>query len=187
MIEREHIVAALIEAAGGQLVGRVRLQKSVYLLQQLGFGTSLPFEYHHYGPYSRDLDNATTDAKAFHLVREDYEHRKSDGAMFSIFKLEPEVETNDEIFGQLGRQRASELVQRFSATNVTVLELAATVDWLWRWEKIEDWHSEIIKRKGQKVQGGRLDKAITLLQSLELSPPQSAPHTRIGSHSYSTR
>lgn len=171
MIEREYIVAALIAASGGQLVGRVRLQKALYLLERLDFGTDLPFEYHHYGPYSRELDNATADARAFDLVDEEFARRQSDGAMFSIFKLKGAPAIDEALYGELGRARTAELMQKFVATNVTVLELAATVDWLWRFEKIADWRSEIAKRKGRKVQGGRLEKSIELLGELGLKPP----------------
>lgn len=174
MIEREDIVAALVAAAPGQqLISRVRLQKTAYLLEQLGLGRCLPFEYHHYGPYSRELDNAVGDAEAFGLLDEEFGNRKSDGATFSIFKLRPGQSIKDEAYGQLGRRRASELIAQFASTNVTVLELAATVDWLWRYEDVADWHTEITRRKGRKVQGGRLEKAIDLLRLLALPPPPS--------------
>ena len=177
MIEREDIVTALVAAAPGQqLISRVRLQKTAYLLKLLGLGGDLYFEYYHYGPYSRELDNAIGDAEAFDLVHEEFAHRKSDGAMFSIFKLRPGQVAKDEAYAELGRGKAAELIALFSSTNVTVLELAATVDWLWRYEKILDWRAEITKRKGKKVQGGRLEKAVDLLRSLGLSPPSSAAH-----------
>lgn len=131
----------------------------------------LGFEYHHFGPYSRELDNAVADARAFGLIHEEYEHRRSDGAMFSIFELVPGVMVEDAVYGHLGRDRAADLVSRFAGTNVTVLELAATLDWLWRFEGITDWRTEITKRKGRKVLGGRLDKAVDLLRSLGLDPP----------------
>jgi hypothetical protein len=44
------------------------------------------------------------------------------------------------------------------------------VDWLWRVERCRDWKAEITKRKGLKVRGGRLDKAIELLGKLGLPP-----------------
>ena len=43
MKEREDIVAAVVEAAGGTLIGRVRLQKAVYLLDRLGLESGLSF------------------------------------------------------------------------------------------------------------------------------------------------
>jgi uncharacterized protein YwgA len=171
-MEREHIVAAVTAAAGGELTGRVRLQKTVYLLDRLGLNSGFEYEYHHYGPYSRDLDNATVDARAFDLVEEKFDHRRSDGAMYSVFRLKSDVD--DKAYGGLGRERAGELVRKFAKTNVTVLELAATVDWLCREEKYTDWRSEITKRKGVKVQGGRLDRAVALLDELGLSPATAA-------------
>ena len=57
MKEREDVVAAIVEAAGGQLTGRVRLQKAVYLLDHVGLNSGFEYDYHNYGPYSRDLDN----------------------------------------------------------------------------------------------------------------------------------
>jgi uncharacterized protein YwgA len=170
--EREDIVAAVIAAAGGQLTGRVRLQKTVYLLDRLGLNSGFEYDYHHYGPYSRDLDNAMADAKAFQLIEETFDHRVSDGAMYSIFRLKSEVEK--EALGHLGWGRAEELVKLFARTNVTILELAATIDWLWREDGLGDWRTEITRRKGVKVQGGRLEKALALLAEIALDPPEPA-------------
>lgn len=172
-MEREHIVAAILSAAGGEMVGRVRLQKSAYLLEQLGLRSGFSFDYHHYGPFSRDLDNAVADAKAFGLVGERFEHRQSDGATYSVFTLKGPPESPR--FGKLTAERAQDLVRRFVQTNVTVLELAATIDWLWRVEHYADWHSELTKRKGAKVRNGRLEKAVQLLQELDLGPPAVQP------------
>lgn len=173
MIEREDIATAIVGAApGGELIGRVRLQKTAYLLEQLGFSAGLPFEYHHYGPYSRELDNAVADARAFEKLEEKIEHRKSDGASFSRFRLTDGTKPKAQIYRAMGRDRVSAFVAQFAQTNVTVLELAATVHWLAFKEKVGDWRVEIRKRKGQKVQGGRLERALELLAELGLSPPE---------------
>jgi uncharacterized protein YwgA len=171
MIEREHVVAAVIAAAGGELIGRVRLQKAVYLMDRLGLDSGFSYDYHHYGPFSRDLDNATVDATAFDLVEEKIERRQSDGAAYSVFKLKGH--SKPEAYRKLGKEKAEELARLFAATNVTVLELAATIDWLWRSEKFKDWRSEITKRKGIKVQSGRLEQAIALLAKMGLPAPES--------------
>ena len=173
MTEREDIVFAVVAAAPeGRLTSRLRLQKSVYLLDVLGLRSGFAYEYHHYGPYSRELDNATADAVALNLVREQIAHRVSDGASYSIFETKHGRDAKQEAYGALGGERVRGLVTRFAGINVTVLELAATIDFLWRAEKIKDWRSEIAKRKRAKVGGGRLDKAIELLESLGLPPPE---------------
>ncbi len=170
-VNREDIVTAIIAAADGRLTSRVRLQKSAYLLDRLGLKSGFGYEYYHYGPFSRDLENATVDARAFDLLKETFGRRGSDGAMYSIF--ETDIELNDDALGKLTVSKAKKLMQRFVETNVTVLELAATIDWLWRFEKVKDWKSEIKKRKGVKAKEERLQKAIDLLKELKLQPPSS--------------
>lgn len=54
---REKIVSSVVAAAGGKLVGRVRLQKIIYLLDQLGLNSPYSYQYYHYGPYSEELSN----------------------------------------------------------------------------------------------------------------------------------
>jgi hypothetical protein len=173
-MEREDIVTAVLAAGGGSLIGRVRLQKAVYLLDQLGLNSGFSYEYHHYGPYSRDLDSATADAKAFGFIEEEFKHRQSDGAMYSVFSLSPVAAISEEAYGNLPPERASKLTRLFADTNVTVLELAATIDWLWREEKHPDWRAEITKRKGVKIRSGRLDRAVDLLREIGLAPPMTA-------------
>jgi uncharacterized protein len=102
------------------------------------------------------LDNGTADAKAFGIIEERFEHRQSDGAMYSIFTAKTSEVGPDFAYGTLGVKRARELTELFGRTNGTILELAATIDWLWRQEKYDDWQREISKRKGAKVRNGRL-------------------------------
>lgn len=169
MKSHKDIVYAVVNAAPEhKLASRVRLQKTVYLLQEIGFDSSLKFQYYHFGPYSRELDLALTDAHESGLVCESQAKRQSDGATYSMFKANP---TDKHIsFGGLTEQRAKELIAKFSTTNVTVLELAATAHWLGNAEKIADWRNETVKRKGIKTENGRLDRAIDLLKELKLTP-----------------
>jgi uncharacterized protein len=94
--------------------------------------------------------------------------------MYSIFQLSPAAPLNEQAYGSIRPERVSELVGLFSRTNATVLELAATIDWLWRKERCEDWTREITKRKAVKVRNGRLERAVELLRSIGLPPPTTA-------------
>lgn len=176
MMEREHIVAAVVAAGGGQLISHVRLQKTFYLLEQLGLQSGFKFYYHHFGPYSAELESALLDAKAFDLLEEETCFRQRDGARYSVFRLKQGAEQPDieEDFGRLSREEVERMVRKFSQTNITILELAATIDWLWRFERSSDWHDEISRRKNVKVQGGRLQRAIELLEELGLAPEEAA-------------
>ena len=159
MMEREEIVAVLLKAAGGELVGRVRLQKAVYLLDRLGLESGFHYEYHHYGPFSRDLDNAVADAEALGLVEEEYCRRQVDGARYSIFKRTTRnVELPTKI-GQLNEEALKRYLYSFAEVNVTVLELATTANWLAEEEGCNDWKEALCRCKGPTVEGGRLDRA----------------------------
>ena len=167
MQNREQLVAAIIASAPEhKLVSRVRFQKIAYLLEQLGCHLGFEFSYHHYGPFSHDLERAILDAKAFGLIKEELAHRQSDGASYSIFQLsESGVDANTPDV-----QRFKSQIKIFAHSNVTILELAATAHWISSVEKISNWKDEIIKRKGIKTESGRLEKALNLLKELNLPP-----------------
>lgn len=164
--EPEHYVADIVGAAGGRLVSRIRLQKIAYLLDQLGAESGFDYSYHHYGPYSRDLDSAILDAEAFNLVNEDFGYRKSDGARYSIFVHR----AKEKEFSCLKDDHLRNVAKRLASQNVTVLELAATAHWLAEVEKVDDWKSEIRRRKGSKTDNGRLEEATKLLAEVGLPP-----------------
>ena len=60
--------ARIILDAGGELVGKTRLQKVAYILEITGLGFGFVFEYRHYGPFSEDLANGLVDAEVQRLI-----------------------------------------------------------------------------------------------------------------------
>ena len=170
MMKREDMVAVLLKASGGQLVGRVRLQKTAYLLDRLGLESGFHYEYHHYGPFSRDLDNAVADAEAFELLVETFGRRQVDGARYSIFKLTADHLELPPKIGKLSKAMLRRYLQTFTEANITVLELAATANWLAEEEDRNDWQEALRRRKGPKVEDGRLDRALDLLHKVGLRP-----------------
>ena len=71
---------SIVHDAGGELVGRTRLQKVAYLCQLAGFSADFPFEYRHFGPFSEELADAMQIAIGLKRVRED-ERRTNWGAV----------------------------------------------------------------------------------------------------------
>lgn len=168
MSESEKLVADVVRAAGNRIVGRVRLQKMVYLLDQLGLNSGFKYSYHHYGPYSESLADAVEFAKAFGLIDEETDYRISDGVPFSIFEsLKPSGET--QVLNRPEMSSAINAMQRYSAT---VLELAATIHWLINKEKIQSWQTELERRKGVKADLPRVLEAVALLREIGLSPSE---------------
>lgn len=169
MTELDQIVAGTVALApDGELVGRIRLQKIVYLMEQLGLKSGAGFSYHHYGPYSEALYAAVEDAKFWGRLEEQTMSRASDGAPYSAFRAKDAPPTDK--LGQLPVKRARELLAKLTPVHSTVLELAATIHWLAFKEKVADWRAEIEKRKAGKTSSGRLEKAEALLKELGLAP-----------------
>ena len=54
-------IAAIIRDAGGEIVGRTRLQKVTYLLTVTGLEDRFSFAYKHYGPFSESVATAVSD------------------------------------------------------------------------------------------------------------------------------
>ncbi|WP_311272552.1 MULTISPECIES: hypothetical protein [unclassified Rhizobium] len=165
-IEPENRIAEIISAAGGKLVSKIRLQKIVYLLDQINDEHNFDFVYYHFGPFSRDVENAVLDGEAFGLIKEEEAFRSSDGAKYSIFTVSEPVED----YKFLHTKELKDLTNNLANENVTVLELAATAHWLFTYENISDWETEIRRRKGSKNDSGRLEKAKQLLLKISLHP-----------------
>ncbi len=167
MPQLDDLVVGAVALSGGELVGRIRLQKVIYLLDQLGMNSGAPFEYHHYGPYSEAVSDAVTDAKFWGHIDESVSFRLVDGAPYSSFKSEGEAPA---ALGNLSSEEAQRFLLRFARCTSTVLELAATVHWLTFVEKVPDWRAEIEVRKTGKTGNGRLEKALVLLREIDLAP-----------------
>lgn len=159
---------AFIDAAGGQIVGKVRLQKLVYLLDQLGVPTGFSFTYHHYGPFSEELAELVEDDVVFGRLSAE-QRRRADGVPFVVYKasLHDHADESKSLLDSPGVKAALAAMQRHSAT---VLELAATIHWLAFVEQVENWRAELVRRKGVKTEQGRTDDALDLLQEMGLAP-----------------
>jgi uncharacterized protein len=168
MADVTRLVVDVVALSGGRLVGRTRMQKTIYLLDVLGLGSGASYYYYNFGPFSDEIANGISDSKFSGLLFEETEYRISDGSPFSIFKADKLPEKVHQI-GSLPAERVKGVLQRFASCNSTVLELAATIHWLARVEKVSDWRGELVRRKGSKTQNGRMEKATELLGELGVS------------------
>ncbi len=161
-----HIVAArIVQDAGGELVGRTRLQKIAYLLKLAGFEDEFSFEYRHYGPYSEELSQAMEIAAALGPVHE--EERVADwGGRYSIYTLRKDVAPAD--------TAREAFVQTAKHINAVELELAATAAYLFVDEGVgaaaggNPW-DETRRRKPSKAAEGRLERAADAYEKLRQS------------------
>lgn len=146
--------ARLVADAGGEIVGRTKLQKIAFMLEVMDFGTGFDFEYKHYGPYSERLTSALKFADLLDLIGEET-RSAAWGGFYSIFRSK---EFNDKSEDE-GRRA---VVSLGNSSDPVELELAATAVLL-QLEGLPDPWKETELRKPDKAAGGRLERAQTLL------------------------
>lgn len=161
-------IASLVAALGGEIVGKIRLQKVVYLLDRLGLNSGFSYSYHHYGPYSSELSDAADLEAFFGVLKEEQRNRVSDGVPYVVFRSENKVGDIGARVGSLSINDIDKYSSIMKAYTATELELAATAYWLAHEEEVSDWRSELKTRKGIKTEQGRTDRAIELLDKLGL-------------------
>jgi uncharacterized protein YwgA len=162
-------IPSLVVAAGRQVPGRVRLQKLVYLLDQIGLESGFTFEYHHYGPYSEALAEQVEDDQIFGKLQVEPRRRVTDGVPYVVFHASQPGD-GERLETRPSADRIIKALPKLMKASATVLELAATMHWLSAVEGRADWREELGRRKGVKTEGGRDQKALDLLHSLGLPP-----------------
>ncbi|ESX49464.1 hypothetical protein NLY43_26935 [Mesorhizobium sp. C416B] len=153
-------VAKIVALNGGSIVGKTRLQKSAYFLEELGVGNDSIFEYYYYGPYSEEISIGTDDAKALGYLNIDWKSTK-DGAKYAVFMSDLKIEEE----GADGKRKA--ILDTLSRYDSISIELAATADFLSKNGFENDPWRETIKRKEDKSTQERIQKAKKLLGELE--------------------
>lgn len=169
-LEPHEIAARLIGDAGGQLVGRTRLQKVACLATLAGFLDAFPFEYRHYGPFSEKLAGSMEIATGLRII-EEKEHRSDWGGWYSVYRTTDRAPVGHDAAQQLFITEACKI-------GPILLELAATAAFLSVTENLsgpEAW-KETARRKPEKADGGRLEEARNAYKKLlTLSVPKPLP------------
>ena len=161
------MAADIVRDAGGEVVGRTRLQKIAYFLEVSGLGDGFAFEYRHYGPYSEGLADACQLADILGVVDE-IEHQASWGGTYSIYRATSGSERKP-------NKARVELAMLARKADPIELELAATAAFL-NAEGVPDPWAETAERKPRKAADGRLEKAKILYESLrQIQTPMPLP------------
>lgn len=166
-IDYAYQAAAIVRDAGGYIVGRTKLQKIGFFLEIAGVGSGFPFRYKHYGPYSEQLAAATQHAAALHIVLET-ESIANWGGQYSTFSTHmPADESTHPARARLAHEMVS--------ADAVELELAATAAFL-AYEGFPDPWTETARRKPEKAESGRLERAKLLYARLQQVPtPRPLP------------
>jgi uncharacterized protein YwgA len=159
-----YLAGVIAAHEGGKVVGRTRLQKTVYLLQHMGLPTDLPYSLHFYGPYSDGLLPVLRLAQRFRLVEEQWKTGQDNE--YYVYQAAPDaaIPEMSDFLGPLAH------IQR---TQDVPLELAATYH---AFRELGYDHPDAVERlrrkKGVKCTPEHEAMALTLLRELGLPAGQ---------------
>jgi uncharacterized protein YwgA len=151
--------AAIVRDAGGEIVGRTRLQKVAYLMELAGLGVGYRFKYRYYGPYSDDLAEGIGAAWAFDMV-EEVERPATWGGTYSIY-------TSTANAGERVTGPRAEFAQAAASIDAIELELAATAAYLSVEGGYDDPWEETRRRKPDKASAERIAGAKAAYRTLK--------------------
>lgn len=163
------VLGELVSLAGGRIVGRIKLQKSVCALELTGLGYGFQFNYRHFGPYSEDLKIACGDADALGYISERTETANW-GGWYSVFESKEVVNPSN-----LEQKQRSKLLQVAANADSVELELAITAAFLASKGVADPWR-EVQVRKSSKAVPERMKAAKVLYQMLaSVETPRPLP------------
>ncbi len=166
---RDSAVAAaeLIQDAGGEIVGKTRVQKAAFFLQCMGLGGGFDFYYKHFGPYSDELASALHYARELGLTTE--ENKKATwGGVYTVFRNAAELDSP-------ANDVRRDVLAIAGKSNPVALELAATALFLAKEGTAEPW-TEVRNLKPTKATPEHLKLAKKLYASLsEVDAPTKLP------------
>lgn len=120
-------IAKLIQACG-KIEGRVKLQKIVHILQEMGYPFREEFGYLHHGPYSSELKSEIDQLCAWGLVTED-EQTPMDYTRYDYSPNE-QLDVVLEEIGDTSIPEWSDEAGRLNQKNATELEGISTIMFL---------------------------------------------------------
>lgn len=161
----EDIVTGVVALNGGKLVGRTRLQKTLYLLERCGMAAGLNYGYHDYGPFSVEV----AEAMDFAEVEKRVVSEKKLGPHSVPYYI---FTTDEKKPGQLGRLRSKRvedylrIMKEYSAFD---LEVAATMAYLKDTGVPEsEVEAKVRELKPAKATDERVRRAQELLEKLNI-------------------
>jgi uncharacterized protein len=167
MGDREELIKQILQAANGEIVGRIRLQKIVYLLEQFGLHSNFRFSYYHYGPYSEELTRAIQHAEFLDKLICEREETTAHQTPYTVYSVPMQSEPLPKFVGSLPFEKAQRLIDTMKVETSVVIELAATIHWLKKYEKVADWRLELATRKPRKSTPENVDRAEAILRKLD--------------------
>lgn len=126
-------VLQMVQATGGRIDSRVRLQKIAYFMKHLGVPgmADVEYEYHYFGPYSRELSDSVRTAVSAGLLNENVEQLDAEIYRYSYeLTANGEKATRKERTDTHWKDLIGQLMKATGKRNIKAFELASTAQYL---------------------------------------------------------
>ena len=155
-MESNAFIIQLLEEKGGEIQGRVQLQKLVYFCKAMGVDVNANNKLYIYGPYSQQVANALQDCVADNILTE------SDGVIgkgvnYDIF-LNDIVKSENKL-SDISKKIVKDILGLCNQMTTKQLEITATTFFIDRQQKVlfGDDDKEAVIRKVSNAKGKRFN------------------------------
>ncbi|MDQ0297696.1 uncharacterized protein YwgA [Salibacterium salarium] len=156
---------ALLQDAG-EIVGRKKWQKMVYISKKMQLPLQEKYTFHMYGPYSEELTLRTEELCSLGFVTETKESKS--GYYQYRYQLTEAGNTFLDTFSlEWPHQKAKEIIQRLNQYNAKFLELVSTMLYFEELSKDEVKEKVFTLKKSQNYKDVDIEEAWTFIDSLK--------------------
>lgn len=128
ILQRMVDLKSLIEAAGGEIVGKKKCQKLAYLAQEKGFYLGYDFEYHFHGVFCSELEADLRIAESFGVLDQEVTGRYGNPVRISINE-NVVIEGAEKEYGEEEKEGLA-IVEALKDESARVLEVLSTIVYL---------------------------------------------------------
>jgi uncharacterized protein YwgA len=168
----EHAKIMKAFAAAGEIVGRKKLQKMIYIAKKLKFPFYEKFDFHFYGPYSEELTWRVEELCNLGFLNETKEKK---GGYFQYRYTLTEAGEQFLTHYDLQMPRLQECLQDMNGQNSRFLELVSTVLYFDNLSKDEVKEKVFLLKSKQRYTDEEIEQAYSYIEQLRRQTEQSAP------------
>ena len=157
-MELKAFITQLLDEKGGEIHGRVQLQKIVYFCKAMGVNLNASYKLYIYGPYSQQVANALQDCVADDILTE-VNGIIEKGDEYDAFM--ESVAGSGNILSDISRKIVQDVLQLCNTLTTKELEITATTFFIDRQQKalFGNDDKDIVIQKVTKAKGNRFDKS----------------------------
>ena len=161
---REHCKLLAVLQETGEIVGRKKLQKLIYIMKKLNFPFYEKYEFHFFGPYSEELNLKVEEMCHLSFVEEVKE--KKSGYFQYRYTL---TEKGEEFLNMSSYQppMTKELLVDLNGQNARFLELVSTIFYFERYSREEVEEKVFTLKAKQNYDKEDMDRAYKYISALK--------------------